>query len=280
MRKNIDFKEKIIRDYRQRIIIDRDNPILACKASRDRYSSRQGPVVGMSYIGSNASEDALTWNVFRILYDTKKLGYLLAPYRMGRIRSLATWCFTPDIKHWNKRFQYDVGDSIRKYDGIFSGQTTEPDVIILGSTGLSIIECKLGHPYKALTHLWEGSIESINKRLPVYSKVFPTFKIYQNKDSEKYYQLIRMAFYTLILAKRYKISPHLISLTNKNNWKIKFGKFRKSPEDIWNEFCDLSQEAMPELQLHSLFWQDLINIPEVKREGRLYRYLKYHPCLK
>jgi hypothetical protein len=31
MRKNIDFKEKVIWDYREKIIIDKNNPILALK---------------------------------------------------------------------------------------------------------------------------------------------------------------------------------------------------------------------------------------------------------
>jgi hypothetical protein len=83
MRKNIDFEEKVIWDYREKIIIDKNNPILAFKANRDRYSSTQGELTGKPYLGSNASEDALTWNVFLTLYEAKKLTHIFPDYKFG-----------------------------------------------------------------------------------------------------------------------------------------------------------------------------------------------------
>lgn len=280
MRKNIDFEEKVESDYRKRIIIDRDNPVLAFKASRDRYTRKQGKWAGYPYLGSNASEDALTWNVFLTLYKRKKISCLFEDYKLGRIRALALWGLTPDIRFWNKDTQFDIGDAIRKYDGTFDGQTTEPDVIIRGSSGVCVIECKLGSPNSALSHLWEGKIESINKRIPEYTKKFSSFKEFQNNDGTNYYQLIRMAFYAMVLSEKYKVTPHLVSLTNKNNWRIKIGKGKATPEDIWNDFCNATIKLLPQLKLHYLFWQDINSIQEIKKIDSLYRYLKNHPCLR
>jgi len=280
VRKNVSFEEKVESDYRKRIIVDRDNPILAFKASRDRYVRKQGKWAGYPHIGSNASEDALTWNVFLTLYKKKKIGYLFEDYKLGRIRSLALWGLTPDIRFWNKNTQFDIGDAIRKYDGIFDGQTTEPDVIIRGSNGICVIECKLGSSNSALSHLWEGKIESINKRMPEYAKKFSSFREFQNSQSTHYYQLIRMAFYAMVLSEKYKVMPHLVSLTNRNNWKIKIGEEKATPENIWNDFCNVVTRLFPQLKLHYLFWQDIINIQEVKQIDSLCRYLKIHPCLR
>lgn len=279
MRKNIDFEEKVIWDYRKKIIIDKNNPILAFKANRDRYSARQGELVGKPYLGSNASEDALTWNVFLSLYEAKKLGYVFHDYKLGRIRALALWSLTPDTKFWNKNFQFEIGHALRTVDGKIAGQMSEPDVAILGSSAFCIIECKLGYPNKPLSHLWEGFMESINKRFPVYLKRFEQFTQYQNEKSVFYYQLIRMAFYAMVLAERYKVTPHLVTLMNENNWQLKFGTERISPEDIWADFCNVTRRIFPELNLSSLFWQKLITIPEVRRMDKLYRYLVHHPCL-
>jgi hypothetical protein len=156
---------------------------------------------------------------------------------------------------------------------------SEPDVAIFGSNGLCVIECKLGYPDKPLSHLWEGPIESINKRLPIYIKKFEQFKEYQDEKSVSYYQLIRMAFYAMVLAEKYGVTPHLVSLLNRNNWQIKFGTQRISAENIWIDFCDITQRILPELKLHSLFWQELIDIREIRSLDKLYRYLKHHPCL-
>ena len=279
MRKNIDFEEKVVWDYREKIIIDKNNPILAFKANRDRYSPIQGELAGKPYLGSNASEDALTWNVFLTFYEAKKLAHVFPDYKFGRIRALALWGLTPDTKHWNKDFQFTIGQSLRTYDGKFKGQMTEPDVAILGSNGLCIIECKLGYSDKSLSHLWEGPIKSINKRLPIYLKKFEQFKEYQNEKCVSYYQLIRMAFYAMVLAEKYGVTPHLVSLMNENNWRIKFGRERVSPEDVWADFCNITQKIFPELKLNSFFWQKLIEIPEIRKLDKLYRYLKRHPWL-
>ena len=103
---------------------------------------------------------------------------------------------------------------IRKIDGILPGQVTEPDVIILGSTGVGVIECKLSERDKPPSHLWEGSENSVKKRLPRYLEAEP--RLLQKDISEvgvaKVYQLVRMAFYALQLGRRFSCTPMVISL--------------------------------------------------------------------
>ena len=62
-----DLSDKAVSDFRQRIIVDPNSPIIAFKASRDRYTKlpRQAGYAGFPHLGSRQSEDALTWNVFR-----------------------------------------------------------------------------------------------------------------------------------------------------------------------------------------------------------------------
>lgn len=278
MRKNVSFAEKVEKDYRKRIIIDKDNPVLAFKALRDRFTNIQGKWEGYPHLGSNASEDALTWNVFRTLYEKKKLSYFLKDYKLGRIQSVALWGTMPDSKHLNKRFQYELGMKIRDCDGILPGQTTEPDVVVFGSSGVCVIECKLGHPNKPVSHLWSGQLTSINKRLPLYSKEIPEIVALDNERSEKYYQLIRMAFYARVLAGG-KLKAYLISCVNQNNWDIKLIGKEQAPKDIWGEFVRDAQGVFKGLNFGAIFWQDLLKIREIRRIDTLYRYLKHHPCL-
>jgi hypothetical protein len=130
-----------------------------------------------------------------------------------------------------------------------------------------------------LPHLWEGPIKSINKRLPIYLKKFEQVKDYQDEKCVSYYQLMRMAFYAIVLAEEYGVTPHLVTLMNENNWRIKCGRERVSPEDVWADFCNITQKIFPELKLNSFFWQRLIGMPEIRKLDKLYRYLKRHPCL-
>ena len=67
-------------DYKENIVVDPDNRVLAWKASKDRFPPGQfGPEIekafpeGLPRIGSQHSEDALSWNLFRSLQLAGKL---------------------------------------------------------------------------------------------------------------------------------------------------------------------------------------------------------------
>ena len=60
---------KVNIDYRDNIMVDKNNPVLAFKANRDRFfkNGRQDIYAGLPHLGSINSEDAITWNLLRNL---------------------------------------------------------------------------------------------------------------------------------------------------------------------------------------------------------------------
>ncbi len=58
---------KVFKDYRDNITIDKNNPALRNKAKLLREAYNRGRVKGLSRVGSENSEDAKTWNIFRAL---------------------------------------------------------------------------------------------------------------------------------------------------------------------------------------------------------------------
>jgi len=116
--------EIVVEDYRDRIIIDPDNSILAFKASRDRYTTlpSQKRYAGFPYLGSPGSEDALTWNVFRSLQKAVRLDVITDRLGIGQPRGLLLWTLAPEIDAASAKLQYVAGSIIRKYDGILKGQ--------------------------------------------------------------------------------------------------------------------------------------------------------------
>ena len=54
-------------DYRENLIVDADDPILALKAMCDRYTGASSSLARHPYLASPHSEDALTGNVYRWL---------------------------------------------------------------------------------------------------------------------------------------------------------------------------------------------------------------------
>ena len=55
----MDWSDKVAADFRGRMIVEPDSPILALKANRDRYTRGPQPsYAGLPYLGSQASEDA------------------------------------------------------------------------------------------------------------------------------------------------------------------------------------------------------------------------------
>lgn len=161
MVKNIDWESDVVEDYRHRIIIDPNNTILAFKANRDRYSNLPNQIkyAGLPYLGSKRSEDALTWNVFRSLQEHDYLKLITEELGIGKPKGMLLWTLSTEISEENSELQYVTGSLVRKFDGRLRGQVSEPDVIILGTKGLAVIECKLSEPDKPISHLWEGAVE-------------------------------------------------------------------------------------------------------------------------
>ena len=277
----INWDTKVAKDYRERIIVDPNNPILAFKANRDRYTNlpTQFQYAGLPYLGSQNSEDALTWNVFRSLQMAGNLDVVLAKFNIGEPKGLLLWTLAPEISGDNAELQYVTGSLIREYDGIFKGQTSEPDAIILGTTGVAVIECKLSEPDKAPPHLWEGTVDRVRRRLPMYKEKNPGLlkSGIGDKAAAPVYQLVRMAFYATELGKHYNLEPVIVSLANSRNWFIKISKQQHSAADLWDMFVQLLGENAPRCEC--IFWQDIKKLINGTSMTALSEYLSSHACL-
>lgn len=278
--KTIDWSDKVAEDFRSRILVESDSPILAFKATRDRYTRGTQPsYAGLPYLGSQASEDALTWNVFRSLQKAHRLDVICDELNIGVPRGMLLWALAPEIDAVNGELQYLVGTLIRRFDGILPGQVTEPDVIILGSTGVAVIECKLSEQDKPPSHLWEGSQDSVRKRLPIYLQADPGLlqKDINDEGIAKIYQLVRMAFYALQLGTRFSCTPAVVSLANDRNWHLEIRRLGKSPAELWDFFQHTIET--PNLRKKDISWQDIRGLITDRSLDELSHYLCTHPCL-
>jgi len=278
----VDWSEKVALDYRSRIIIDADNPILAFKASRDRYTNlpNQLKYAGLPYLGSSESEDALTWNVFRSFHKTGGLNLVSDFFGIGEAQGLLLWTLAPEADNVSSDLQYKAGELIRRFDGIFRGQTTEPDVILLGNKGIAVIECKLSEPDKAPSHLWEGELNSVKKRLPIYREKNPNLlkDDVGEADIAQVYQLVRMAFYAVELGSEFGLQSVVVSLANRGNWSRRFGRPGKSASDLWDMFLGMLGENSPLCK--AVFWQEFPELIRDRPLKTLSSYILTHPCLR
>lgn len=280
---NVDWNSKVEQDFRKRILVDADNPILAFKANRDRYCGNRVPeaYAGLPHLGSVNSEDALTWNVFRFLQKERRLD-ISAEWLgldIGRPTALLVWCLAPEIDGISGELQFRLGDLIRRSDGVLRGQIGEPDVVILGTEGIAVIECKLGEPKKAPSYLWEGSsVERIEKRLHRYRRNISELDNVRAEDIMPIYQLVRMAYYAIMLGRIYKLPTAVVSVGNDSKWSVEIRKRGKSADQLWNEFCNLASQL--KILTSKTMWQALTPIIDNKGVGALYPYLSQHPCLQ
>jgi len=278
--KTVDWSDKVASDFRARMIVEPDSPILAFKANRDRYTQQMQPSYeGLPHLGSQASEDALTWNVFRSLQQCQKLDIFCDELEIGEPRGMLLWTLATETNAVNVELQYTVGTLIRKFDGILAGQVTEPDVIILGDRGVAVIECKLSERNKPPSHLWEGSIDSVRKRLPIYRQAEPNLlkKGVTDEQIVDIYQLVRMAFYAIQIGKALACPPLVVSLANRTNWHREIRKLHKSPAGLWDFFVDAVE--ISDLRKKKLSWQDIAGLITGSSLDGLSYYLSTHPCL-
>jgi hypothetical protein len=129
---------KVFTDYRDNIIIDKDSKVLSNKAVLPREKYQRGNVKGLVRLGSENSEDAKTWNLFRSLELNKQFDLY---YRIIGVRDKATsllfWGMDSDTGEFDLLLK-EVLDEIEP-PNLWRIQQTEPDVIIL--TRLSQFGC-------------------------------------------------------------------------------------------------------------------------------------------
>ncbi|MCK9437740.1 MAG: hypothetical protein M0Q12_11095, partial [Synergistaceae bacterium] len=217
--KNMMVNKTVWKDYRNNILVDKDNPVLAFKANRDRYfiNGKQNAYAGLPHIASIRSEDAITWNVIRRLSlynDFAPIGQLIDL----ELSNLKVLLWTLSFDENSKELQYKVGSTIRRIDGQYKGQITEPDIIIETDSYFIVFECKLGERDKYPSHLWENAKNSKGPKTRendyFKDKLFTGNSGYYS-DS---YQLFRMVFYANEIANKLNKKALFVSLTNKPWW--------------------------------------------------------------
>jgi hypothetical protein len=114
----VNWSEKVVSDYHSRIIVDADNPILAFKANRNRYTnlSNQLKYAGLPYPESSESEDAMTWNVFRSLQKGSGLNRVSNLLGIGEAQGLLLWTLLlrqrPSVPRFNTESENLFEDSL------------------------------------------------------------------------------------------------------------------------------------------------------------------------
>ena len=261
----------VYKDYRDNILVDKDNPVLAFKANRDRYfkNGKQDIYAGLAHLGSINSEDAITWNLIRSLSLSKDFSSLedLLGLKLPNPKILL-WTLSFDDE--SNELQYLVGSTIREIDGKHKGQITEPDIVIESDSHFIVIECKLGETNKFPNHLWESATNSNGPK--TREKDYFKDKLFTGNsgyDSDSY-QLFRMVFYANEIANKLNKKALFVSLTNKTWWDKK--KRDNTPSSIWEKFKN--QVNQEKIDLKNVFWQDL-----KIQDKNLDSYIKNHRCL-
>lgn len=224
-------------DFRTNLIVDTNNPILLSKACRDRYygmNAINGNRIGQSYLGAPHGEDALTWNVFRYLEKLKdKGGYDIISkfFNVSEVQKILFWgC---DVEHQGDEQQI-LNCLIRKIDGLYRGNVTEPDIIIITKYEVIFVEIKLNGTGSASP--WKSQGNGASKRMNLYRREITDLIGF--KDWEPVYQLIRNYVYAVKLAEILDKTPKLSPLVNDKHLSI----LKKHYSNFHQHFKPVSDE--------------------------------------
>jgi len=241
-------------DYRENLIVDVNNPVLAFKAMRDRYTGERIPFAGRPYLASPCSEDALTWNVFRWLQvhgHEDVIGHCLG---METPETILFWGF--DCQSPGDH-QSTLGELIRSVDGVRRGQVTEPDLVLIGPQTVLFVECKLGRAGQPLYQPWSGKGA---KRLGDYQDQLARAGVelfrpaLKQTEAECYYQLVRNAFYAVVLARALERQNAVVTaLLNAD--KADYNRRYATPREQLAAFRELVNPDVCQIRL--LTWQDV-----------------------
>jgi hypothetical protein len=240
---------KVFSDYRDNISIDRDNTALKKKAGYPREKYTRGKVEGLSRLGSENSEDAKSWNLFRTLQlhnDVQKYYALIGV--QDNYRNLLFWGLDPNTGEFDGVLK-SIIDEIEP-PHLWKIQQTEPDVIVIGQKTLIFNESKLGKAGK--------NIDAWNRKKPFTSK----YRLYKNNtrpffkqifienfevEARRYYQLLRNYIIGEHFAHRLDKEFHLVVIVSPTN-KAESGL---THEEEFRHFCSHLYDSS---RCHFLTW--------------------------
>jgi hypothetical protein len=243
---------KVFSKYQDNITIDKENPILKKKAEYPRERYTRGKVKGLSRLGSENSEDARSWNLFRTLQlqgDMQKYYGLIRV--QDNLQNLLFWGLHPQTGEFDGVLK-SILDEIEP-PHLWKVQQTEPDVIIIGQKTIVFNECKLGKP--------GTNIDAWNRKGPFTGK----HKLYKRRalsffrqpfienfeaEARRFYQLMRNYIIGEHFAQRLDKVFHLTALVSEKN-KAHCGL---THEEEFNRFRSYLFDSS---RCHFLTWKQL-----------------------
>jgi len=272
-------------DYKENIIIDPDHPILIWKANKDRLRPDWfTPVVqrdfpeGLPKIGSQHSEDVLTWNVFRTLQINNRIQRVtdifapeLGVYKIwfwGHDADLQTQEIDSEIQQMLNRMEPWGKDGVK--------QQTEPDVILQGKSHIVMVECKLGKPGEKIK-AWQRSRQGMRHEYLAFMDSLRLRLFADSFDYEchgnRFYQLFRNYLLGAAFALRWKTGFSLLAIVNGLNSNLE----GHSHQDEFNFFRSLLVDSS---NTHLLTWQEVCSALSTEQDLMSLRELiAKHPLL-
>ena len=243
---------KVSLDYRDNISIDKDNPALKKKAEYLREKYTRGKVKGLSRLGSENSEDARSWNLFRTLqlHNDMKKYYSFIEIR-DECERILFWGLDPETGKFGRDLKSVLND-IEPPD-LWKVQQTEPDIIVMGQKTIIFTECKLGRPGENID-AWNRKGAFTSKHELYKNSARPFFKqILIEKfevEARRYYQLLRNYIIGEHFAHRLNKVFHLVAIASAKN-KARSGL---SHEEEFKTFCSYLFDSS---RCHFLTWGQL-----------------------
>ena len=251
---------RVFEDYRNNMVIDPEHPLLMWKARLPRETIEVGEAAGLSRLGSENSEDALTWNYFMGLH---RLGSLVLLQFATRIRS---WMSDERqdyrLLFWGRDADRDgkphtplqrVLDRMEPWGAGGLKQQTESDVIVLSKGATIVIESKLGKA-GTVVDAWMRKRSGIPEDYRRFAEtlVAPLFvdSFDWEGDGQRFYQLMRNWILANALGRRRR--AYLVAIVNGKTSNACGG----SHADEFERFRSLIHPSLRDRAV-ILTWQDL-----------------------
>lgn len=272
-------------DYRESIIVDADHPILAWKANRDKLRPSWFPANvrkdyprGLPKIGSQHSEDALTWNVFRTLQLHDRIQSLTNIFTSGLdICKMYFWGHDADLRC--QKIDPEIQDMLNHMepwgkDGV--RQQTESDVILRGKCHIVMVECKLGKLGEEV-RAWQRSRRGMRPQYTTFVenlglKLFADSFDYEH-DGNHFYQIFRNYLLGAALALRWNTHFSLLAIVNGLNSNLE----GRSHQDEFDSFRSILADPS---NTFLITWQQIGNaLPREGNLSHLHEFMAKHPLL-
>ena len=216
---------KVFVDFKNNLIVDPDDPLIASQARNWRYS--KGIVKGLSYLGSENSEDAMTWNVFKSLEKSNPESWFSEIFPQI-ILDKDEQFIDPVLRLWDKYFP-PLSRSIPEGE-------THVDLSIETSNQLIFIEAK----YKA-------DISKKTKHDPNRDQIIRNIDVgtwaAKKKAKEFYFILLTLKSNT------YSIDKLHYYKSNPSNIIEEIGSYRRDIKD-YVALCE---------NIHVIYWDQILN---------------------